>query len=87
MARLDVEQRIFIVESMITTKSLILTKRRLSKTFGKIVSFKAIKNLHLKWQTNGTVRDIKEGRVVYALRNPNNAAIVKEILDVGLEHL
>ena len=85
MARLDVEQRIFIVESMITTKSLILTKRRFSKTFGKEVSFKAIKNLHSKWQTDGPVRDQHQGRSgrPSSARNPTNAAIVKEIVERG----
>ena len=80
--RLSIEQRQFIVESMITTSSNVKTRRRFFIKFNFRVSDKAVRELHSKWKKDGTARDMhaaRSGRPVTARTSANVQKVRGEI--------
>ena len=57
MPRLTEEHRIYCVEELIKTGSIVGTKRKLKTAFGIEVSRPALRALLKKWQTKGTTKN------------------------------
>ena len=61
MAHLNIQKRIFIVETMILTKSVTVTWRKLNTKFGHKVTRKIITDNVKKWKQFGSVLDCYKG--------------------------
>ena len=60
MPRLTEEQRIYCVEELIKTGSIVGTKRKLKTAFGVEVSRPALRALLKKWKTTGTTENLNK---------------------------
>ena len=61
MARLSIQERIFIVEIMIQTKSVADTRRKFKTRFGFEINRKTISTTLKKWKQEGSVKDLHRG--------------------------
>ena len=80
MARLSIQERIFLIESMAEMKSRIETWRRFKKKFGHQVNMKTIDRTVKKWKEVGSVQDQMKGKVGLAksARTPENREKINE---------
>ena len=74
MARLSIQEKIFIIETMNEMKSRIATWRRFIKKFGHQVNMKTIDGTVKKWKEVGSVQDQRKGKVglTKSARTPEN---------------
>ena len=83
MARLKIQERIFIVETMNATKSLTATRRKFNSKFGRDVNLKTITANVKKLKELGTVQDCHKansGRPKSG-RSPENRDKVISLVD------
>ena len=83
MARLTIDQKKFIVESMIKTNSNVYTRRQFKKSFGIDISQMTVWRIHRKWNLEGTVHDLHKGRSGRPLtaRVPDKITAVRNMVE------
>ena len=82
MARLNIQERIFIVETMTLTKSATATGRKFNAKFGHKVTLKTIMRIIKKWKDLGAVQDCHKGNSgrKKSARSPENQEKVKSLV-------
>ena len=82
MARLNIQERIFIVETMTLTKSATTTGRKFNAKFGHRVTLKTIMRIIKKWKELGSVHDCHKGNSgrKKSVRTPENQEKVKSLV-------
>ena len=83
MPQLTDQQRKFIVENMILTKSVTVTRRKFKTKNGFSPAKRTIQQLMIKWQNECTLRNLNKGRSGHPVtqRSSDTINIVQSIIN------